>query len=334
MADASSRSAILAAIGGNTLVTIAKGIAFFMTGSGSMLSEAIHSLADVMNQVLLYLGVVKADRAADDEHQYGYGRERFIWALMSAVGIFFLGCGVTIYHGVTGLMDPHPIQAVGWAYGVLGLAFVVEGIVLVIAFNSLNGARGDIEFFTYLRTKADPAAVAVLLEDFVACLGVVIAFVCILLAQWTGDARWDSLGSILVGVLLGLVAIWLMARNRQLLMGHAIPKDAQETIRTIVNRRDSVERIVNLKSEVIDTQTYDVLIGIRFNGDQLARGNEERLRDAWEKGLNDYDSFREFASEYANELMNGLGTEIDALEQEIRDAIPEVKHIDIEPEVG
>ncbi len=334
MADPNSRTAILAAIGGNSVVTVAKAVAFFMTGSGSMLSEAIHSLADVMNQVLLYLGVVKADRKADDEHQYGYGRERFIWALMSAVGIFFLGCGVTVYHGITGLLHPHELQAVGWAYGVLTLAFVVEAFVLVIAAKSLYALKGDAPFFEYLRTKADPAAVAVLLEDAVACIGVLIAFVCIGLSQWTGDPRWDAVGSLLVGALLGIVAIWLMARNRELLMGRAIPKDAQDIIKSIVSERPSVSRIVNFKSEIIDTQTYDVLIGLRFNGEELAKNNEARLKEAWEKGLADYDSFRSFASEYADQLMSAISAEIDAIESEVRAAVPEVKHIDIEPEVG
>ena len=330
----SSKLAIASAIGGNTLVTIAKAIAFVITGSGSMLSEAIHSLADVMNQTLLYLGVVKAERAADDEYQYGYGRDRFVWSLMSAVGIFFLGCGVTVYHGVSSFLDPHPMQELGWAYGVLALAFVVEGIVLYIAFKALYTQKGDLPFKTYLRTEADPAAVAVLLEDAVACIGVVIAFVCISLAQWTGNPRWDAVGSISVGLLLGAVAIWLIARNRELLLGRVIPDKSRDAILAVVESHDTVEGVVNFKSEMIDTETFDIVIGIRFDGDRLSLKNEDRLREVWESGLTDYASFRAFAHDYADQLMHGLSAEIDAMEFAIKEAVPQVKHIDIEPEVG
>ena len=329
-----SKLAIASAIGGNTLVTIAKAIAFVITGSGSMLSEAIHSLADVMNQTLLYLGVVKAERKADDEYQYGYGRDRFVWSLMSAVGIFFLGCGVTIYHGISSLLDPHPLQELGWAYGVLALEFVVEGIVLYIAFKALYVQKGDLPFMTFVRTEADPAAVAVLLEDAVACVGVVIAFVCISLSQWTDEPRWDAVGSILVGLLLGAVAIWLIARNRELLLGRAIPDKFRDKILAIVEAQSTVECVVNFKSEMIDTETFDILIGIRFDGDELSAKNEGRLREVWEEGLNDYDSFRAFAHDYADQLMHGLSAEIDAMEAAIKEAVPQVKHIDIEPEVG
>ena len=115
MAVDSSRTSVIAALIGNTIVAIAKFVAFFVTGSGTMLSEGIHTVADVMNQLLLLIGIERSKRDPDEDFEYGYGQERFVWALISAVGIFFLGCGVTLYHGVNSLLNPHPVTDLNWA---------------------------------------------------------------------------------------------------------------------------------------------------------------------------------------------------------------------------
>ena len=110
---------VLAAMAANLVIMVAKFVAFGITGSGAMLSEAIHTLADVLNQILLMVGIVRSEKPADGDYRYGYGQERFVWALISAVGIFFLGCGVTLYHGISSLMHPHEVSGLGWAVGVL-----------------------------------------------------------------------------------------------------------------------------------------------------------------------------------------------------------------------
>ncbi|MEZ4433849.1 MAG: cation diffusion facilitator family transporter [bacterium] len=329
MADG-SKTSVIAAIAGNSLVMIAKFAGFFMTGSGAMLSEAIHTLADLMNQVLLLIGIVRSGKAPDVTYQYGYGRERYVWALISAVGIFFLGCGVTVYHGVDALLHPHPVEGLGWALGVLTFAFIVEGIVLGIAFRGLWKLRGDQPFFEYLRTRADPSAVAVLLEDSAACLGVVIAMVTIGLTRLTGALWWDAIGSILIGLLLGAVAIWLVVRNKELLVGRSIPEGAWSKVREVLRRRSTVEEIVEVKSRVIDTETYDVLVTVEFDGKRFADRQDETLRARY-AAIGDYEQFRAFAAQFADEVIERLGDEIDAIEAEIRAAVPEIKHIDIEP---
>ena len=224
MAAQGSRGAVIAAIVGNSLVMVAKFIAFAFTGATSMFSEAIHTLADLLNQILLLVGIVRSEKSADPDFAYGYMAERYVWALISAVGIFFLGCGVTIYHGVESLFsDHHELKDVNWAVGVLIFSLILEGYVLWVAVKAgMQQAEGK-PFLKFLRTEADPATVAVILEDSAACLGVIIAMVAIILSNVTGHAYWDAIGSITIGVLLGLIAVWLIYRNTQLLVGASIP---------------------------------------------------------------------------------------------------------------
>ncbi len=329
MADGSKKS-VMAAIGGNSLVMVAKFAGFFVTGSGAMLSEAIHTLADLMNQILLFIGIVRSEKEPDTLYHYGYGRERYVWALMSAVGIFFLGCGVTVYHGVDALMHPHEVTGLGWAIGVLIFSFIVEAIVLWVAFKALWSTRGDQPFFDYLKTTADPSAVAVLLEDAAACLGVLIALTTIGLTKLTGQLWWDAIGSIMIGLLLGAVAIWLIVRNKELLVGRSMPADARAKVREVLRRHKTVEDIVEMKSRVIDTETYDVLVTVEFAGERFAERMDDELRAAWD-GIEDYPQFRAFAVRFADRVVENLGDEIDALEREIAEAVPQIKHIDIEP---
>ena len=172
-----SKLAVYSAIGGNTVVTIAKASAFAMTGSAAMLSEAIHSFADVSNQCLLAFGIKKSEKTADGQHPYGYARDRYIWTLISAVGIFFIGCGVTVYHGVHTLMEPQAISDYKVAFAVLLFAFIVEGLVLWYAVKAIGkeAKSMDLSLIEYVKAGTDPTGTAVLLEDSAAMLGVVIA---------------------------------------------------------------------------------------------------------------------------------------------------------------
>jgi len=330
MAVDSSRTAVIAALVGNTIVAIAKFVAFFVTGSGTMLSEGIHTVADVMNQVLLLIGIQRSQKDPDEDFEYGYGQERFVWALMSAVGIFFLGCGVTLYHGIHSLLHPAEVTDLGWAVGVLSGALLIEGYVLYVAARGLMNLRGELPFWTYVRERADPSAVAVLLEDAAACLGCVIALVAILLIHVTGNTYWDAIGSIAVAVLLGFVAIWLIGRNRALLVGASMPKDARARIREVLRRHQTVQEVVELKSKMIDTETYDVLLTIEFEGHRFAERLRGKLETAYPK-INDLEGFIGHAGEFADDVIKLLGDEIDQIEKEIREAVPQVKIIDIEP---
>ena len=329
MATGGSKLAVVAALVGNFIVMIAKFIAFLITRSGAMLSESIHSLADFLNQLLLLIGIERSNRRADTAFQYGYGAERYVWALISAVGIFFLGCGVTLYHGITALLHPHPMHNYGTAMVVLVFSFVVEALVLMMAIRAMRKKAEHLPFFQYLRTQADPAGVAVILEDTAACVGIVIAFVAILLTQITGQPYWDAFGSIAVGLLLGAIAIWLIHRNRELLVGAAMPPHLRQQVLEILQQNPTVEEVVDLRSRILDTETYRVKADVRFDGQELAKRMETDLRAAFEK-IETYEQFTEFVGQYADDLIDELADEIDAIEQKIRQKVPKAQHLDLE----
>ena len=329
---ADSKGSVLAALGGNTLIMLAKFGGFFFTGSGAMFAEAVHTLADVLNQGLLLLGIVRSGKEATDKYQYGYSQERFVWALISAVGIFFLGCGVTLMHGLDTLFsDEHeaPTQ-VGIAVGILVASLVIEGTVLVIAFRGLLKAAAGRPFFKYIKEQADPSAVAVLLEDAAACLGVLLALAAIGLTHLTGHAYWDSIGSILIALLLGAMAIWLAMRNKELLVGTSISRADAQRIRNAIRADATVERIADFKSKMLDTETFDVLVELDFHGEKLAQTFEPQLRAAYDAGFADWESFYAFEQKFADDIVELLGDKINEIEENVKRAVPEVKHIDVE----
>jgi zinc transporter 9 len=248
---------------------------------------------------------------------------------MSAVGIFFLGCGVTLYHGVTAFFHPHPLSSLGWAIATLLAAFVVEAYVLYVAVKAVRGDAKGRPFFAFMRHEADPSAVAVVLEDSAACLGILFALGGVGLARLTGEPRWDAVASILVGLLLGAVAIWLIARTRHLLVGPAIPKEVRDRIERELAANPLVGKIARLRTRVIDTQTYRVAAEVEFDGDALADKLEPKLREAY-PGIESYEDFRAFAHAYADDVVELLGDEVDRLEESIKRVAPRARYLDIE----
>jgi zinc transporter 9 len=338
MAASGSKKAVFAAIVGNTFVMIAKFLAFFFTGASSMLSEAIHTLADVLNQILLMVGIVRSDKNPDEDHAYGYMAERYIWALISAVGIFFLGCGVTMYHGIETLIHhlnhhgeegSHQLKDLNWAIGVLIFSLILEGYVLWVALKqALKQAAGK-PLFKFLMNDADPAVVAVVLEDAAACLGVIIALVAIIIYQYTGNPYIDPIASIMIGLLLGAVAIWLVWRNSSLLIGVSVPAHIRQQVEGIIKDNPAVEEIVDMKTRIMDTETYRIKADLRFDGEALADKLSEKLKPAYEQ-INTYDDFQAFARDFADDVVDLLADEIDSIEKQIQAKIPQARHMDFE----
>lgn len=327
---ANSKTSVVAAIGGNSIIMVGKLTAFSVSGSGAMLSEGIHSLADVLNQILLLVGIQRADKQADGQYAYGYGREVYIWALISAVGIFFLGCGVTVYHGIESLLHPpEQLTDLTFALIVLLVSLLIEGGVLTIAYRELKRAAGDRPFMQYLQAEADPSGVAVLLEDSAACLGVLIAMTGLVATHLTGNVLWDAVATLAIGLLLGAVAIWLIIRNHAILVGPSIPPEVQARVRAIINSHASVETIKELKTVMLDNNTYDIMADIEFHGDVVARALSDQIEAAYPT-IQSLDDFKEFAATYADDVIHALGDEIDALEATIRQTVPQAKFLDIE----
>ena len=332
MASPSSKTAVAAAIIGNGCVMVAKFVAFVFTGSGAMLSEAIHTLADLINQILLMIGIVRSARDPDHIYEYGYQSERYVWALISAVGIFFLGCGVTVYHGIESLLHPKELKDLGWAIGVLIFSFVLEAIVFYVALRAAKQQAGDRPFHHFLRYEADPAVVAVVLEDFIACLGVLVALGAIILTRLTGETYWDAIGSLVIGGLLGAIAIWLIARNSSLLVGASIPAKIRKQIEKIIENDPAVEEIVDLKTRILDTDTYRIKADIHFDGGALADQLRPQLREAYES-IQTFEEFEKFAHEFGDDVVELLAKEIDIIERRIREKVPQAKHLDLEAEL-
>ncbi len=321
-----SASAVVTALLGNTFVTAIKLVAFLLSGSGAMLSEAIHSAADTGNQLLLFIGLRRGMRRADDRFHYGYSAERFVFGMLSAAGIFFIGCGITVYHGVSSLFSPHMPNLSVTTFVVLGVSFVIEGGVLLFAIRSVARERGDTPFFRYVRTRADPATVAVLLEDGAAVLGLVTAALGIVLAYQTGNPMWDSIGSIVVGVLLGAVAFYLVRENREHLLGRAVPEGVEDRFIEIVVSQAGVRSIRDVKTRQLAPDVFTFKAEITLDNDYFAEALGKSVSDKAFDPKNRVATLQRITA-IATDL---IATEVAAIEKAVRAEIPQANHIDLE----
>ena len=326
-----NKTSILSAIGGNCIVMVAKLIGFLFTGSSAMLAETIHSFADILNQSFLLVGIIRAEQKPDKEHNTGYGRAQFVWAIISAVGIFFLGCGVTMYHGIHQLLHPTPFHEYRiWPIAVLAFSLLVEGTVLFIAWKELRQSAQGKPFWNYLREEADPSTVAVFMEDSGACIGVMIAFISIGLTSYTHQTYWDAIGSIIIGILLGGIAIWLIQRNKDLLLGRSIPSADLEILHKILRQKHYLGNIDHIRTEIIGSSDYDIQLEIEFNEHKLLQTLPINLQEEY-NNIHCYKDFCAASQKISLLSINHLIETIDSLEEEIKTNIPNIRFIDIEP---
>jgi cation diffusion facilitator family transporter len=220
-------TAILAALGANLGIAVAKFIAFFVTGASSMLAEAIHSVADSGNQVLLLVGGRRAQREATRQHQFGFGRDRYIYSFIVAIVLFSVGGLFAVYEGVHKLQHPEALDSPYWAIGVLAVAIVLEGFSLRTAVKETAEVKSpDDSYWAFIRHARAPELPVVLLEDTAALLGLVFALIGVGLTVLTGNGIFDGLGTIAIGLLLIVVAAILGAETKSLLVGEsATPED-------------------------------------------------------------------------------------------------------------
>lgn len=216
---ADSTSHILQSLFINLTIAGAKGVAAFYTGSGAMLAETIHSAADCGNQLLLLMGVKRSRTPATESHPLGHGRALYFWSFMVALLLFSGGGVFSIYEGIHKIQHPEPVENIYLAFGILLFALALEGYATLSNVREANRRRGDVPFFRYVRDTKDSDFVVVMGENSAATLGLLLALGSLLLAHLTGDARWDAVGSLAIGIVLILVAVFLAAEVKSLLIG-------------------------------------------------------------------------------------------------------------------
>ncbi|MDH4046935.1 MAG: cation diffusion facilitator family transporter [Gammaproteobacteria bacterium] len=243
--QASTARAILYAFLANLGIALAKSWAAWLTGSGSMLAEAIHSYADSGNQVLLYLGLRQSDRAADSEHPLGYGKLSYFWSFIVAMLLFSVGGLFSVYEGVHKLNHPEPISMAWVALLVLGIAVVLEASSLMGCLREIRHIRGERPFAEWLRNTRNSALVVVFGEDIAALIGLLLAFVFVALAALTGNPVYDAIGSICIGIVLLVISVFLVIRVQSLLVGRSADPLIQQAIADVIREQPDIEEIFN-----------------------------------------------------------------------------------------
>ncbi|GGY71395.1 transporter [Streptomyces olivaceoviridis] len=248
MSASGGTKAIVAALGANLAIAASKFVAFAFSGSSSMLAEGVHSLADSGNQFLLLVGGKKAQRQASPQHPFGYGRERFIYAFLVSIVLFSIGGMFAIYEGYEKVRHPHDLEHWYWPVGVLVFAVIAEGFSFRTAIKESNGLRGTLSWKEFIRRAKAPELPVVLLEDFGALIGLVLALGGVGLSLLTGDGVWDGIGTLCIGVLLVLIALVLAAETKSLLLGEAAGLDDIKKIEAAIVDGDTVTRIIHMRT--------------------------------------------------------------------------------------
>jgi cation diffusion facilitator family transporter len=272
-----SKTAIVAAIAGNLAIAITKFAAAAYTGSSAMLSEAIHSLVDTGNGGLLMLGIRRSRRPPDDAHPFGHGRELYFWTLIVGILIFAVGGGMSIYEGVTHVLRPSPPENPSSNYAVLGAAAVFEGISWAFGWKAFRAERGKRGIVEAIHVSKDPTSFSVLLEDSAALLGLVLAFVGILLGERLGRPEIDGAASIVIGALLCLVALVMVYESKGLLVGEGADRRTLANIRSLIEADPAVESVHRLLTHYFGPHEILLAIEIRFRDAESAPGVRETV---------------------------------------------------------
>ncbi len=300
MSTSGGSKAILAALGANLGIAVTKFVAFFFSGSSSMLAEGVHSLADSGNQLLLLLGGRQSRRKADKEHPFGYGRERYVYAFVVSIILFSVGGVFSIYEGIEKVTNPHPLENAWLPILVLVIAMALEGFSLRTAIAESNHTRGKQSWVQFVRRAKAPELPVVLLEDTAALLGLAFAFLGVVLSVITGDAIWDGIGTLFIGALLVLVAIVLGIETKSLLVGEGATDADATAIQNAIEGTPKVDRLIHMKSLYLGPD--ELLVAAK-----IALAPDSELRD--------------------------VARTINEVEVAIRTAVPIARVIYIEPDV-
>lgn len=299
MSASGSKTAIIAALVGNTLVSITKFVAASLTGSSAMFSEGIHSLIDTGNQGLLLYGIKQSQKPADEDFPFGHGKEIYFWSFVVAILIFAVGAGVSLYEGIHHIIHPEPIKNAMISYIVLALALVFEGFVFFIALKEFNKVKGPVGYLEAVQRGKDPSLFVVLFEDFAASLGLIVAFLGIYLSQTTGILEFDGIASVIIGLILGGTAAWLAIETKGLLIGESASKETIASIKEIATSRAEIHHVNEVLTMHMGPEFILLNISATFEDDAKA---------------------------------DDIEVAIEQLSIQVKDAHPEVKRIFVEAE--
>ncbi|RYB92892.1 cation diffusion facilitator family transporter [Nocardioides oleivorans] len=271
---------VVVALAANTILAVLKTIVAAVTGSASMVAEAAHSWADAGNEVFLVVAERRSEQAADKLHPLGYGREAYVWSMIAAFGLFSVGAAVSVIHGVQSLGAEEESADYLWAYVVMGAAFLLEGTSFLQARREVRkGAQeAEISGAAFLDRTSDPTLRAVFFEDAAALIGIVIAVSGLALHQVTGQPVWDAIGSILVGLLLGAIAIYLLRRNMAFLVGQIADPRAYEAVIGWLRERPEVQSVNSLHLEYVGPEKVFLVGSVDLVGDDPESRAAEELQ--------------------------------------------------------
>jgi cation diffusion facilitator family transporter len=241
-----STRAIFFALGANFAIAVAKGVAAFFTGSSAMLAETVHSLADCGNQLLLLLGMRQAKAPPSPDYPLGYGKAIYFWSFLVAVMLFTVGGMFSLYEGIHKLQHPEPLRQWWWAAGVLVFGIIAEGVSMRACLIEVNKARGGRGLWQWFRESRQAELVVIFGEDLAALLGLVFALAAIMLTVVTGNALWDAAGTIVIGALLIVVAVFVAIEVKAMLIGQSVDPAREHQIREFLDARPEIERVISL----------------------------------------------------------------------------------------
>ena len=327
-------STVRRALGGNVVIAVAKLGAFLHSGSSAMLSEFIHSIVDCGNQSLLLVGLRDSGNEADRSHQYGYGKSIYFWALVSALGTFFLGAGVSMTQAIPQLIYGGSLHEITWhVWGVLGFSFVVDGYVFTKTLSEVNANKPEnASLWEHVWTLRDPATLAILLEDGAACLGILMAIGGIAATQAYDMPFYDALAGVGISSLLATMGIVLVRVNHRFLLGQSVDKQTRMGIEKILLNRRSIDNLNSVQSQWTGPETFSYKAEVDFDGTFLAAKLMPRYQKEFAEARDTLDQdLRLLLSWYAEDVMRTVEREVRSIEAEIRREYPGAQYIELEP---
>ncbi len=263
MSAGGGKKAILAALSANAGIAVAKFVGAFITGSGSMLAEAVHSVADTANQGLLLLGQRRAAQDADELHPFGYGRNRYFYSFIVALVLFTLGSIYAIYEGIHKIQHPEELTNPIVAIVILFIAICLEGYSFTTAMRESIPLKGNSTWWRFIRNSRSPELPVVLLEDTGALVGLVFAFAAVGLTMLTDDPVWDGIGTLAIGALLGVIALILIVEMQSLLIGEGATPEEDKAIRANLVDGKRIDRVIHLKTQYLGPE--EILVAAKIS---------------------------------------------------------------------